>query len=118
MLASTNCELCVVLVRDPEHPPLGDSLLEVVAELLVERRHLRRRLGAQPLGESLVKRRAVLPSHAPIGGELDQDVLERQLGTSGATRTDQPLPLERTEMPIDEGTRLLGDEDGQRVNCE
>jgi hypothetical protein len=35
-----------VLVRDPEHAPLGDRLLEVVAELVVERRHLLRRLGA------------------------------------------------------------------------
>ncbi|MGH2499897.1 MAG: hypothetical protein ACRDF0_07395 [Candidatus Limnocylindria bacterium] len=88
----------------------------MVAEQLVERRRSLRSLDPQTLREQLVERRAVLAGRASVGGELDQDVLEAELAIGGAARPDQPLPLKRVEMPLDEGARLLRDQGDQHVD--
>ena len=62
--------------------------------------------GLQPRGVLLVQAGSVLPRHALVRGELDEDVPE--LECASIASFDQPVVVERCEMPINERMRVLG----------
>ena len=91
---------------------LLDGLLQVISGDLVELGRRIGRLGLQPVGEPLVQSRAVLAGHALVRGLPDQPVTEPKAAIAAC---DEPLGLQRLQMPFHERPGALGDERRQRI---
>src|SRR5680860_1669266 len=65
--------------------------------------------------ESFVQTGAIFPGHALVRGELDEHVTETEAVPPGAC--DQPLPLERFEVTVDERVRFVREQHRQRLQA-